>query len=108
MVAFAANSVIGRLALEDGSIDPASYTLIRLLSGAIALVAILRFTRRDTSAFRRPIPWGAAAMLTLYAVTFSFAYVRLNAATGALILFGCGAVYDGRRRPALSRQAGTL
>jgi len=87
MMAFAANSVLCRLALGQDSIDPTAFTAIRLLSGALVLAAIFGFsTGKKTSSSRGS--WLAAAMLFLYAITFSFAYVNLTTGTGALILFG--------------------
>ena len=87
LVAFAANSVLCRLALKGGEIDPASFTVIRLLTGAMVLVFILRFTAKREAPQARG-SWTAAAMLFLYAVTFSFAYLSLDTGTGALVLFG--------------------
>ncbi len=87
MIAFAANSVLCRLALGQGSIDPTAFTAIRLLSGALVLTAIFGCSMgKKTSSGRGS--WLAAAMLFLYAITFSFAYVSLTTGTGALILFG--------------------
>lgn len=86
MVAFAANSLLCRAALGERTIDAASFTTVRLVSGALALWLIVRFTRRSTA--RASGDWVAAAMLFLYAVAFSFAYLSLTAGTGALILFG--------------------
>ncbi len=88
MLAFAGNSILCRLALAGGSIDPASFTALRLISGAVALAILCSAVRRDTGIARRG-SWPAAAMLFLYAIAFSYAYVSLSAATGALILFGC-------------------
>ena len=90
LLAFAANSVLCRLALGHGAVDPASFTLVRLLSGAVALVAIRAATRGPgkLGAARTPA-WISAALLFLYAAPFSFAYVSLSAGTGALILFAC-------------------
>jgi drug/metabolite transporter (DMT)-like permease len=87
MLAFAGNSILSRMALMDGSIDPASFTTIRLLAGALTLAMVILATRRGRNAKARG-SWAAAAMLFLYAVGFSYAYVSLGAATGALILFG--------------------
>jgi len=87
LVAFAANSLLCRLALEAAQIDAASYTSLRLLSGAATLWAILAFSGRSSSA-KEAGSWASAAMLFLYAVAFSFAYRTLDAGTGALILFG--------------------
>jgi drug/metabolite transporter (DMT)-like permease len=86
MLAFAGNSIICRLALRDGAIDPATFTSIRLLAGAITLLCIFAVTRRNTS-FRSNGSWFSALMLFLYAVAFSFAYISLSAGAGALILF---------------------
>jgi drug/metabolite transporter (DMT)-like permease len=86
MVAFAANSLLCRMALGASAIDPASFTTVRLVSGALALWLILRATNPATSVAIGD--WRAAAMLFVYAITFSFAYLALTAGTGALILFG--------------------
>jgi len=86
MLAFAANSLLCRLALQRRGIDPASFTAIRLLAGALVLPLLVRL-RPGT----RPPPradWLAAAMLFVYAAFFSFAYLSLAAGTGALVLFG--------------------
>lgn len=87
MLAFAGNSVICRLALRDGAIDPASFTAIRLFSGAVVLLLIFRLTRRGDS-LRTHGGWSSALMLFLYAICFSYAYISLSAGAGALILFG--------------------
>jgi drug/metabolite transporter (DMT)-like permease len=87
LVAFAANSVLCRLALGNGAIDAASFTIIRLVSGAAALFVILR-AGRGVGAGRGGSRWISAFMLFLYAITFSFAYITLQTGTGALILFG--------------------
>lgn len=85
MLAFAGNSLLCRLALKNTSIDPASFTAVRLLSGAVTLALIARL-RRSTQADRGN--WPSAWALFVYAAAFSFAYVMLPAATGALLLFG--------------------
>ena len=87
MVAFAANSILCRLALHDPTIDAASFGTIRLLSGAVALAFIARLMPGAGASASRP-DWWAAAMLFLYVACFSFAYLYLAAGTGALILFG--------------------
>ena len=89
LIAFAANTVLCRLALGANTIDAPSFTAVRLASGAIALMLILALTLR-TSRSVKPTrgSWFAASMLFLYAITFSFAYLTLDTATGALILFG--------------------
>jgi drug/metabolite transporter (DMT)-like permease len=86
MLAFAANSIFCRLALGGGAIDAASFTCIRLLSGAIMLVIILLYRHLDFRRFRLNII--SAFMLFSYAICFSFAYLELSTGTGALILFG--------------------
>lgn len=86
MLAFAGNSLICRSALRDGAIDPASFTSVRLLAGAITLLLVFTVTRRDSS-FRSHGSWLSAFMLFLYAVAFSYAYISLSAGAGALILF---------------------
>lgn len=85
MVAFASNSLLCRIALKQTSIDAASFTSIRLISGALILWLIVRITRgRQTGSGN----WRSAFALFAYAAGFSFAYVNLPAATGALLLFG--------------------
>lgn len=87
MVAFAANSLLCRLALHTPSaIDPASFASLRIASGAIVLALILRL-KSGPAARTRP-DWFAAVALFAYAALFSFAYQLLSAATGALVLFG--------------------
>lgn len=87
LLAFAANSLLCRLALGEQQIDAASYTSLRLLSGALMLWAILVMSGRSAG-LKEGGGWGSAAMLFLYAVAFSFAYLSLDAGMGALILFG--------------------
>lgn len=87
LIAFASNSVICRLALTNGSIDPAGFSTIRLLSGTLALTLITSIVK-DEKPSSDSGNWLSAGMLFLYVITFSFAYVTLNACTGALILFG--------------------
>ncbi|HEX4823647.1 MAG TPA: DMT family transporter [Candidatus Polarisedimenticolaceae bacterium] len=86
LVAFASNSILCRLALRAGAIDPASFTAIRLVSGAVVL-SILVAARKKTPAAGARRPWLAAFWLTLYAVPFSWAYVDLPAGTGSLLAF---------------------
>jgi drug/metabolite transporter (DMT)-like permease len=86
MLAFAANSLLCRLALQNASIDPASFGSVRLVSGALVLAAIVRWRAGPPAAARTD--WLAAAMLWAYVAGFSFAYLTLTAGTGALILFG--------------------
>jgi hypothetical protein len=87
MLAFAGNSILCRMALRDGAIDPASFTSIRLFSGAAALLLIVRLTSKDAS-IREHGGWMSAFVLFLYAICFSYAYISLSAGAGALILFG--------------------
>lgn len=85
MVAFAGNSLLCRLALKQTTIDPATFTCLRLVSGA-AVLALLVHVRGG-----RPGRSGdavSAGALFAYAAAFSFAYVSLSAGTGALLLFG--------------------
>ena len=86
LIAFAGNSVFCRLALAGPMIDSASYTAVRLITGAVTLWIIAVF-RRDGAPEKSRGSWISAAVLFLYAVTFSFAYISLSAGTGALILF---------------------
>lgn len=91
LLAFAANSVLCRLALGENTIDAASFTVIRLLSGIVILLVIMILTskiNRLTLASKSKGSWLAAIMLFIYAVAFSFGYVTLDTGTGALILFG--------------------
>jgi drug/metabolite transporter (DMT)-like permease len=85
LVAFAANSVLCRLALRNGLADAATFTAVRLVSGAVALASILLVSR---ASLRPGGSWKAALALFAYAAPFSFAYLRLTTGTGALILFG--------------------
>jgi drug/metabolite transporter (DMT)-like permease len=87
LTAFAGNSLLCRMALGAGDIDPAGFTVVRLVSGAVALVLIVAASRSRGE--RGPAgDWSSGAMLFLYAAAFSFAYVSLSTGTGALILFG--------------------
>lgn len=85
MIAFATNSILCRLALANPTIDPASFTSLRLGAGALALALVVGWSRGRVHGGG---DWTSAAMLFLYAVFFSFAYLHLGAGTGALILFG--------------------
>ncbi len=87
MVAFAANSILCRLALRSEGIDAASFSLIRLGSGALMLAAVVVLSRRGPAAGSRR-NWPSALLLFGYAAAFSVAYLSLSASTGALILFG--------------------
>jgi drug/metabolite transporter (DMT)-like permease len=85
MLAFAANSLLCRLALQQSSIDAASFGSVRLVSGALLLWLIVRWRHKPTTARK---DWLAATMLWAYVAGFSFAYITLPAGSGALILFG--------------------
>ena len=112
MVAFAANSVLNRLALDGGSAGPGAFAAVRLVSGAVTLAVLVRLSGRR-------LPWGpagwraaGAAALAIYVLGFSFAYLTLAAGTGALILFGgvqvtmvAGGLIGGER-PSAARWAG--
>jgi drug/metabolite transporter (DMT)-like permease len=92
MLAFAGNSLLCRMALKHTTIDPASFTSIRLLTGACMLWLVVRLQGTPRGAEKVGV-WGAgnawsAAALFAYAAAFSFAYVSMSAATGALLLFG--------------------
>lgn len=108
MIAFASNSLLCRLALKQTTIDAASFTFVRVLSGTVALWVILQIRRkfrvdRTPSALVERSPdsslvtrhsslrsgnWASGLALFAYAAGFSFAYVDLSAGTGALLLFG--------------------
>ena len=96
MIAFASNSLLCRAALKQTAIDPATFTIVRIFSGAVMLSLISSVAavcdRRDNpiGAHRAPLQgnWPSAVALFIYAAGFSFAYVDLSAGTGALLLFG--------------------
>lgn len=114
MLAFAANSLFCRMALANTSIDPGLFTAIRLVSGALCLALLVALTKRrearvpvqnqtshhayqSTSAksslslfasLTRHGSWAGAAALLVYAVGFSYAYVKMTTGAGALLLFG--------------------
>jgi drug/metabolite transporter (DMT)-like permease len=85
MLAFAGNSLLCRLALKETDIDAASFTAVRMVSGALVLwLIVCRRKDRTQSAGS----WSSAIALFIYAAGFSYAYIGLTAATGALLLFG--------------------
>lgn len=95
LIAFAANSVLCRLALGNGAIDASSFTGIRLFSGAVALFIILSIkskTKGNIKKINQEVTskgsWMASFTLFIYAITFSYAYLSVDTGTGALILFG--------------------
>ena len=89
MLAFAGNSLLCRMALKHTAIDPASFTAIRIVSGAAVLWLIVQGRdRKDCGPRSSSGNWPSALALFVYAAAFSFSYVSLTAATGALLLFG--------------------
>ena len=90
MIAFASNSLLCRAALKHTSIDAASFTFVRIFSGAVALWLIVNVRRimGSASGIRLGGNWISSLALFLYAAGFSFAYVDVAAGTGALLLFG--------------------
>jgi drug/metabolite transporter (DMT)-like permease len=85
LLAFAGNSLLCRLALRADAIDPFAFTMVRLVAGALMLALLGRLWRWTGSGRS----WMPAAWLATYALGFSWAYVRLDAGLGALLLFGC-------------------
>jgi len=90
LTAFAANSVLCRMALKDNAIDASSFTAIRLLSGVAMFLILLSFKSKSPNEpnGKQSKTWISALMLFLYAISFSFAYISLETGTGALVLFG--------------------
>src|SRR5882724_3680392 len=101
MIAFASNSLLCRAALKQTHIDAATFTFVRIFSGAVGLSVILTIQRLLRVEGTAPPPgeslfgsslrngnWISALALFVYAAGFSFAYVNLSAGTGALLLFG--------------------
>lgn len=88
LIAFAANSLLCRLALGGNLIDPVSFTALRLVSGAVALAIISRAAPESQAPKNTSGAWASGFVLFAYAIAFSLAYVSLSAGTGALILFG--------------------
>ena len=85
MLAFAANSILCRLALGQGLIDAASFTAVRVISGAVVLSVILWFRQKPVQTAAN---WRSVVALFAYMATFSFAYLTLAVGTGALMAFG--------------------
>ena len=94
LVAFAANSILCRLALGAELIDAASFTAVRIVSGAVMLAVLVLLKTwlgadKETNVMDRGKgSWSGAVALFVYALGFSYAYVSLETGTGALILFG--------------------
>ncbi len=108
LLCFSANSILCRLALAARLIDPASFTTVRILAAAVMLTASVWLKYRRLPRLARARPRSVAAVF-VYLVFFSFAYTRLGAATGALVLIAavqltmlCLAVLQGERFPLLS------
>lgn len=104
LIAFAANSVLCRLALDVYATDPASFSLLRLFSGAVALILIVGVSNRSLRSLVRNSTWRASISLAVYVLGFSFAYITLDAGIGALVLFSAVqltmmavALYEGER-----------
>jgi drug/metabolite transporter (DMT)-like permease len=87
LLAFAANSLLCRMALGGHLIDPVSFTTIRLVSGAMILILISRLVNESADSQKTKGFWGSGFALFIYAATFSLAYVPLSTGMGALILF---------------------
>ncbi len=95
LIAFAANSLLCRMALAQGYIDAWNFTVIRLLSGAVCLAIIMLLytnTTKRNGTFNSEIlkdtgSWRSSISLLVYALCFSIAYIELDTGTGALILF---------------------
>ena len=103
MAAFAANSLLTRMAIKSDHIDPTAFAVVRVLAGALILAVLVAF--RDRKALVNPRgSWPGAISLSVYMVGFSLAYLTLDAGLGALILFGVvqivmfahGALWDTR------------
>lgn len=88
MVAFAANSILNRLALVDAGTGPAAFAAVRLGAGAATLGAMVMLRQGSLSKLRGAMQWQNGLALVVYALGFSYAYVSLDAGLGALILFG--------------------
>ncbi|UWQ96669.1 DMT family transporter [Rhodobacteraceae bacterium M385] len=105
LVAFAANSILNRMAVGGAEIDALLFALVRAFAGAVMLTVLVLARRRGLPVFRAARIVGAGS-LTLYLVGFSIAYVQMDAGLGALILFGgvqvtmfAGSLFEGERPP---------
>lgn len=88
LIAFAANTLLCRMALGADLIDPMSFTALRLVSGALILIPVSRLVEEPGASKEVKGSWGSGFALFSYAATYSLAYVSLNTGMGALILFG--------------------
>lgn len=86
LIGFAGNSLLTRAGVGGGAVDAASFTSVRLATGALTLLLLLRL--RGSTPVSTLSAWPAASALTGYIVAFSFAYERVGASLGALLLFG--------------------
>lgn len=86
MLAFAANSVLCRVALTGGHIDPATFSDVRIVSGALFLVMLMSVRKKPASKIH--YDWRSGLALTLYVLAMSWSYLRIDTGTGALLLFG--------------------
>lgn len=90
LFAFAANSVLCRLALGQEQVEPALFTAIRIASAAIVLLVVIAIKQpKKIKQIGNYGSWAGASFLLIYAVGFSYAYITLDTATGALVLFAC-------------------
>jgi len=91
LLAFAANSLLCRMALVDGAIEPLPFTLVRLISGALLLALLVRPSLQEVKNLKdiqgSKTSWLSALSLSVYAFAFSWAYVGMDTGMGALILF---------------------
>jgi len=86
MLAFAANSVLCRVALTGGYIDPASFSDVRIVSGALFLIVLMSLRKKTASKIH--YDWRSGLALTLYVLAMSWSYLQIDTGTGALLLFG--------------------
>ncbi|MFA0112792.1 DMT family transporter [Vibrio sp. 10N.261.46.E11] len=100
LVAFAANSVLCRWALMDQTIDPLSFSIVRIISGALTLLILLTLSSHSKSReelvnndksvetkLKLQFQFTSILSLLVYMFGFSFAYLELGAGLGALVLF---------------------
>jgi len=88
LVAFAANSLLCRLALGSGTIDPVSFTTLRLVGGMLMLIPVSRLLHEPAAAKKKRQAWKSGMALFVYAGAFSLSYVTISAGMGTLILVG--------------------
>jgi drug/metabolite transporter (DMT)-like permease len=88
MVAFAANSILTRLAVDSGAASAEGFAVLRIMSGAVVLLALVSLRRKSRLRWTGARRWGGAVSLTIYVVGFTIAYRTMDAGMGALVLFG--------------------